>query len=710
MADLLDIVTNTLVPKNVGVAEFCESDRYCGKACYPRQLVLLKLIFLEEMSGEEEDILTEWINGGKWNDIVISPDIRERRDFLREEGYKHFGEVQLVGGRRSSKGFCTGLAMAKVMFDAVQVGDPHEHWGIDPGKEIYFSAVAASESQAKEFQYADLVSTVETCKAFEPYLVKSLETEFHVATPADLRNMSAIKARGGKVQRSVAKLRGKALAANAGTLRGSATMVIAMDEMAHMTVGESKASAQQVYEAAKPSLAQFGVDALAFCNSSPYTKVGKFYEIYEIGMRRFDPNGPIVFSESGDAPNADPRMFTFQFASSSLFQGYMKYKTRWKQRPRGKEFGKMITVNPDWDPEEVDAEGDSLYSKADQRQILSERVEEANNPEAYKVERRGKFAEVIDAFLNPSMVDRMYAGIPNGVEPLADGGFKVLHQPIYTNFGQPQMARYKFHLDPSSTTAGFGFAIGHIEYFTDPNTGEEAEHVVFDMIKRWDPKAFGGVIRWKPILQEVLGYAQLFRPYEITMDQHQSLEPIQTLQEMLQNRNIVCQVYEKTATNELNWKRWEVMKTAIYQSLVHAPDDERNFNDPTCKDELKFLQQLPAGGGKYPKVDKQDIGPVRTKDQADCACEVVYSLIGNLMTTRMHDRLSSPAQWGGQGGYGIGRGHGGPVGGPGPPGISGYYSSRNDRAMAEGMDRASLTRGALGGRGRFRSRRSRGRF
>jgi hypothetical protein len=44
------------------------------------------------------------------------------------------------------------------------------------------------------------------------------------------------------------------------------------------------------------------------------------------------------------------------------------------------------------------------------------RVEEAGNPDTFKVERRGKFADVEDAYLNPEMVDRMYLGAPTGYD------------------------------------------------------------------------------------------------------------------------------------------------------------------------------------------------------------------------------------------------------------------------------------------------------
>lgn len=732
MSSLLDIVSTGLVPRTIGMQEFAESSDYCNRALYPRQVVLLKLVFLEEMNGYEEDILDEWIAGGRNGGVLLSPDIRERRDFLRDEGYKHFREVQLVGGRRSSKGFMTGLGLAKIMFDTLQLGDPREYYSIE-SPQIMFSCIAASESQAKEYQYGDFVTTIEGCKAFQPYLMKSLETEFNVATASDLRKISANKARGGAIQRSVASLVGTALASNAGTLRGSSTMAACIDEMAHMLPGESKAAADKVYEAIKPSMDQFDKDGLLFMNSSPYSKVGMFYDLYAEGLRRFDPLAPIEFDRAivvhdesgfaiaGDADddeegNGDPRFMMFQFPSWALFERYRKYKSKYKQRLRGREWDKAITVSPDWDPNEVDEEGDFIHSDKDKQGIMAAKREEARNPEVYRVERRGQFAEVTDAFLSPFMVDRMYRGVPAGIQIQVDGSKVPRYEPIWTNMGgsaplrEGVVHRYKFHCDPSSNTAGFGFAIAHIEFFPNLVSEEHEEHVVFDMIKRWDPKKMGGVIRWNPILDEISMYATIFNPYEITFDQHQSAEPIQDLSERLRQRNMTTSVHMVNATNELNWKRWEVFKTALYQGRVHAPDDEAAYNLPTCKDELKFLQEIKTGG-RFPRVEKQDMGPVQMKDQADCAAECVYSLIGNMILTHMRDRLASSITPGAEGGFAIGYGGPrGPIGGAGPPGLSGFYSTAQEKIVERGMDRSSMTRSALGMRGKMRGARNRGRW
>lgn len=693
--DLLDQVESSLTVSRITVEEFAESDQFCNKPLYPRQKVLLKLLFLEELTGAEEDVLDYWMAGGRnGNEISISPNIRERVTYLRERGYNHFREVVLVGGRRSSKGFCTGVALGKLMWDTLQLQDPGKHYGIDSDKDIYFSCVAGSEAQAKEFQYADFSSTVESCRAFEPYLAKSLETEFRVSTSEDLRQLQARKARGVKLDKDLARLRGKALAANAGTLRGSTTMALCIDEMAHMIPGESKASADEVYKAAEPSLDQFKKDGMIFCNSSPYSKVGMFFERFTEAMKSYNPE--LMPGQQIDAENSngDPTLFTLQYPSWALFEGYDKDPQR--------RFRSAITVSPDWDIHEKNEDGTDLYSEDDKTAIIAARAKEAGNPETYKVERRGQFAEVTDAYLNPSMVDRIFMGVPAGYTP--DG--KVELKPLALNFGAgaTNLYKYKFHLDPSSTTAGFGFAIGHTEMIDNQN-GDPVPHVVFDLIKRWNPKEFPGeTIAWHVVIDEIIAYADLFRPEEITFDQFQSAEPIQTLKYKLMDRGIEgVAIYEKTATLEHNWFRAETFKTAMNHGLVHAPQDCTVIEPYGPDQELKFLQKKNTGG-RYPRVDKQDIGPVQTKDMADCMMEVVEYLIGNQLQTLMRERaIQAVVAPGAMGGFRIGGTAQAPLEQM-HPNLAGYYRTGlgrtgEQRKTATGINYSDLVRGAVG-RGR----------
>lgn len=643
MVDLLSNLERSLVPQKVGIEEFAESSDYCGKTLYPGQLLMLKLFFLEELTGEEEDTLDYWISGGRTgSEVAVCPNIREKIAYLRDRNYDHFSEVVLVAGRRGSKGLVTGISMAKVMFDILSMDDPHRTLGIDVDKEIQFPCIAASETQAKINQYADFVSTIEGCAAFDKYVQKSLELEFKVATEADLRRMTAEASKGRNLQRDTSKLRGMALAANSNTLRGIAAMASCMDEMAFMANGDDKSSASSVYKALKPSLDQFGRYAMMFCNSSPASKVGEFYDRHVEAMKPFDPN-----KMPGEDDNGTPLNFGIEFPSWLLYEGYKKSK----HYP--KKIKKVIQASPDWDPNELDEDGSPLYSEDDKLAIIAAKAMEAANPESYKVERRGKFAEVVDSYLNPDMVDRVFKGIPAGYSP---EGIEIL-QPISANYGMGASNRFQYvaHLDPSSTTAGFGFALGHIEEFED-RYGEMQKHVVFDIIKRWDPNHFPGkTIKWETVTKEVLGYIDIFRPYYVTFDQFQSHAPIQELRQKSQDLGISHVIIEEIfATGEKNWNRAEVFKTAINHGLVHAPMIEEHPDVELASDELKFLQII-RSTGRFPRVDKQDIGPVRTKDMADCMMVVVETLIGNVIAQQVRERAAKAvASFGSQGGYRLG--------------------------------------------------------
>jgi hypothetical protein len=217
-----------------------------------------------------------------------------------------------------------------------------------------------------------------------------------------------------------------------------------------------------------------------------------------------------------------------------------------------------------------------------------------------------------------------------------------------------------------------------------------------------EPKRFPGkVIRWPVVLEEVVKLAQVFFPFEITFDQHESAQPIQELQEKLTEKSLNTRVFVKPATAELNWKRWEVCKTSIYAKLVHAPSDTEDCR--WCALELKFLQI--QGGGKYPKVDRQEIGPVQTKDMADCVAECINALIGNRIMNRTRERLSNSALYGGApGGFGIGLNPDPFQRGGDPQGIAGafHYPNQKERAV---RDYVNPARGVLG-RGRGGGRRS----
>ena len=650
MGTFKELVNTALRPKP-SIVEFAESSDYCNRPLFPYQKVLLKLIFLEEMTGREEDILTTWIKGER--DIILSPEIRKRIEICRERGYDHFNEIEMVGGRRSSKGYVTGLAGAYKLYDVHQLGNPGEYFGMDLEKVIDFSCIAAAENQAITRQFADFRSSILACKPLKPYISKDLETVMTIKTDSDDETMKRMRADGIKVTRDFAKLRVTPLAANADTVRGSASIFLVFDEMAFFLPGESRSSAVKCYEAAEPSLAQFGYHAMIFCNSSPATEIGQFYDQWELAMR-----------PSNHPEDWYPMRFAIQFPTWALYQEW------WTDEHR--RFKHPIMPSPDWPDQLVPEMPESSLDSFALDQREKERLLEKANPDTYKVERRGQWATVLDAYLDPIKVDLAFSGV------LPDGRLCRM-----TSGGSYEMGEYKGHCDPSSTTAGFGFAIAHVETFPDP-TGifpdGIARHVVFDKIMRWNPQDFpGGTINYILVRQDLEKYIKTYYPTVLTFDQYNSVGLIQELREFAHNQNIWnCRIGVVNATSALNWNRWEAFKTALYLGLVHFPPDcidpktEFDHSEYT-KMELKFLQEVSTGQSK--RVDKQDMGPIQTKDIADCCAEVVVKFLGSYLGDFADKSLGKAhLETGAEGGYQIGgRMPGGPMGGFAPENKQGRF-------------------------------------
>lgn len=657
-------------PTYVGIQEFSESSDYCGKPLYPLQRVLLKLIFLEEMEGWEEDLLTFMINGGRNNEILVSPNLRKRRDWCREQGYMHFSEVDLVGGRRSSKGHVTGLAGAYKLWRTREIPDPAAFFGMDIDKQIEFSCIAASFEQAKTRQFADFYSAVNRCKALQPYISKRQEEVITLRADTDIALINEMKRNKVKINKDFSKFRMLPLAANADTLRGAASIFTVFDEMAFMMPGESRSSASECYTAMEPSLAQFGHHALVFCNSSPYSRIGQFYTQFELAM--LNDTAEVWY----------PMRFAFQYPSWALYDMWWKDpERRWKG---------AIMVSPDWpDQLEEGVEESKLDDKALSMRT-AEQLKRKANPDTYRVEYGAQWAEVLDAYLRPEMVDAAFSGVkPDGTACKRTSG------------GTYQYT-YMAHCDPSSTTAGFGFALGHVEEFPDPNgifPDGVARHVVFDIVKRWNPKDFPGeTINYIAVRQELAHFANLYRPSAMTFDQYNSAGLMQELREDARKMNIQnLRISEVTATQKVNWNRWEAFKTALYLGLVHIPDDciemgrDGEFDHSEyAKQELKFLQEIQTGQTK--RVDKQELGPIQTKDIADCIAEVTVKFLGSYIGDFMQKNFETGRiAAGAEGGYPIGGRHqGGPVGQPGHGGsrFDSFYGGRNnfEKNSARGID------------------------
>jgi len=589
------------------IKDFAMHSSFCGQKLYPRQLTLLKLIYLEteNMSAYDIDVIDGWREGfmSRKDTFGVQSDIWQRVDYLKSRGYTHFPHVQAVLGRRASKGFVGGILGAERIAYLHSLDSWQRHYSLKSGTEGWLQVFATSQQQAQRTQFADIRYLVENCKYLQPWISSSKEGYFSVRTPADLRRIAELESKKVRVEREIASLKAIALSSNSATGRGLSTFSIFFDEMAHMIFGSgSTKSGEEIYDSAEPSLDQFGTDRMIYIPSSPFTKIGKFFELYRHGsvlMPSQNPDGATELTkvdakmlglsdydieEGIEAATAEPEMLIVQLPSWGLYEDWERSKSL----------------------------GMPKFKRA--VQVFDERMQrlEQRNPEKFKVERRGQFADVQGAYLDANKVDAMFDP-PTWRDPLSpQSNGKLMHI-------------YRIHCDPGRTNANFALAIGHLEEAPPDEYGEKWPHVIFDYLKVWNPRDFADhTIDYLQVQNEI---ADVLRRYpsteKLSFDLWNSAGPISMLRQEFSPR---IRIVEESFNEGANQKRAELFKSALNLGWIHSYRDD--FGDQgTCllEQEMKFLTEVNG------KVKKQDFGPVTTKDLWDCVAVV--------STTLLHDAL-----------------------------------------------------------------------
>lgn len=258
-----------------GIEEFAISDAYCGQTLYPRQLTLLKLIYLEteNMTAYDLETINKWRVGfQRHRDVFgVQPDIWERIKYLKDRGYRRFPHIQAVLGRRASKGFIGAILAAEQIAYLIAMDDPQTFFNIRSGKDCFLNVGATSQTQAQRHQFADIRDVVEGCAWLQPYIAETKDHQMRLRTPADLRRIAVLKAQNVPVEHTIATLWVVALSASSVSGRGATSYGNFFDEFAfHVQGTDSTKSSENIYEDWQPSLGQFKKDALTYVPSSPF--------------------------------------------------------------------------------------------------------------------------------------------------------------------------------------------------------------------------------------------------------------------------------------------------------------------------------------------------------------------------------------------------------------------------------------------------------
>jgi hypothetical protein len=570
---------------------------------YPRQATLLKVIFLRDdlFTDYDNAVIDEWDrNFERTGNNGISPGIRQRIEINKRNRRKWFREILLVMGRRGGKGHVCALAMAYVLWHYMAKGDPQEYYGISPSKKLECLIFAGKKEQARKNLWGDLVSTIIDGPCFGPYTSRPLGESLSVFAPADKLKMAARARRGIDIgfDQATFQIYPKEATLMAG--RGGASFMLGFDEMAHVVAAGSNRSAEEIYSTSTPSLDQFQKDAFIVEPSSPWQQTGQFYKNYEQATR----------IEEGTNEPTYPNMMMVQLTSWDIYKDWEK--------------AHEIDAFP------LDFEGDlgeyldnpiPKFPKLDRAfQEYDEDMKKLqdSNPDTFRVERLSQWAATQNAYLDSDKIAEMW-----------DDTLRNHTTGSLNKF-------YKAHADPSTSNANFGFAVAHLE---DHPTKPGIKVCVFDYIHHWDPADFPEhTIDYVKVVDELWQVIKSFPVDEFTTDQFAS-GPIRSMLMDKVNREGHTmykrpQIFEVTATSSLNWKKAENFKTALNQGWIKGP-----YNEQADK-ELRFLRLVATATTM--RVDKQDTGPVTTKDVADAIFECVHALLGSQIEAMQNGFMNQP--------------------------------------------------------------------
>ena len=287
----IDAVIDDFVVKGkdidiVGPVQFAQEKWGLGVELYPSQRFLLKLLFGEELDTKNRTIVVRTADASRTL-FRLSEGAYLR--YLYHEGRCSIGEQngpieELVwsGGRKTTKTFLIAFVIMYQTYRVLSYYNPHEHFEIPQDREIRCTNLGSSEDQAG-LVFSEVLAGVGGSSFFRSLLHSEPgATKIKLLTRYQADRIAADKREAKFTQPGLVI---RVAPSTARGVRGPNNICLVFDEFAHFPEEAKNASADQLYEALKPSIAKFAGFAKVASISSPGPRSGKFYQLHEAAMR-----------------------------------------------------------------------------------------------------------------------------------------------------------------------------------------------------------------------------------------------------------------------------------------------------------------------------------------------------------------------------------------------------------------------------------------
>lgn len=243
-------------------------------------------------------------------------------------------EMVLSIGRRSGKTLLASIISAYEAYKLLLKHDPHSFYGVSSSNPIHIVSVATDKEQAG-LLYKEVSGHFQACSFFSTYMAHSTQSFASFQTPRDIEKYGRYEENPMAKASIIVTFK----SCIARSVRGMGIIVAILDEMAHFT-DEGQSSAAEVYNAIRPATAAYSpkhiadstkdigpVESRIVAISSPMGRQGKFYELFQKGMKggvaarnmlciqapTWEVNPTIPASEFEDAYTKDPNVFDTEF-------------------------------------------------------------------------------------------------------------------------------------------------------------------------------------------------------------------------------------------------------------------------------------------------------------------------------------------------------------------------------------------------------------
>lgn len=300
-SELVSVIDSFLDEKQAGkdenkveflsIIDFIERFKLLPDGLFPVQKFILKLYYNIPLDDKEKTIkITDRFNVR----VLYEFTEVEYLEFLHDQGrcnikaqddrVRH--ELILVLGRRSGKSTLSAIISAYELYKLLRRVCPQAYYGIPVNSEIRVLCIANDKEQAS-IVYGDMAGYVDNVDYFKSSMTNQTQTFMRFQTDQDRKKY-------GKGGRSTIAATFKSSIAKG--LRGRGIICYVLDEIAFF-VDDGKSSAEQIYRAINPSIAQFSPkdpnnkhkavgpsDGRAIMISSPDARDGFLYRHYQLSL------------------------------------------------------------------------------------------------------------------------------------------------------------------------------------------------------------------------------------------------------------------------------------------------------------------------------------------------------------------------------------------------------------------------------------------